>query len=141
MPPTSDDKREWWYRDNQGEKQGPVSLENLLTLHEEFDIRHETLVLREGAAEWRTFHELLNERVVACKHFHFICGKRWTELQSTNSCDVRYCNDCARHVHLCESVSELHEHSRSGHCVAYRVPDEYPEFLIGDPIPFIDHEP
>jgi hypothetical protein len=140
-PPTSDDKREWWYHDNEGEKQGPVSLETLLTLHEEFDIENETLIMQEGASEWRSFHELLNERVVACKHFNFICGKQWTELMLTDSFEIRHCNDCARQVHLCESVSELHEHSRLGHCVALRVPDEYPELLVGDLEVVMNDEP
>ncbi|MFM2221185.1 MAG: hypothetical protein RLZZ553_933 [Verrucomicrobiota bacterium] len=140
-PPTNDDKQEWWYHDNEGEKQGPVSLEDLLTLHEDCDIDNETLIMREGASEWRSFRDLLNKRVVACKHFNFICGKRWKELKGTESFNVRYCNDCAKQVHLCESVFELHEHSRLGHCVAYRVPDEYPEFLLGDLVVVMNDEP
>lgn len=140
-PPTNDEKREWWYHDDEGEKQGPVSLEDLLTLHEDCDIDNETLIMREGASEWRSFHDLLNKRVVACKHFNFICGKRWKELKVTECFNVRYCNDCAKQVHLCESVFELQEHSRLGHCVAYCVPGLNAVKLVGDPVVFENDKP
>ena len=134
MPQAGEDTREWWYCDQQGEKHGPVPFGTLLTLNEQGAIEKETLVWQAGTPAWRSLGEVLQGRVVACDHFSFVCRKQWTELTATASSDVRHCDDCSRQVHLCDSVAKLHEHSRSGHCVAWRMPD-FEHIWVGTPAP------
>jgi Type II secretion system (T2SS), protein E, N-terminal domain len=50
--------------------------------------------------------------------FRFECPRRWLELRPTGQADVRFCESCARAVHLCADENEAIEHAQSGHCIA-----------------------
>lgn len=50
--------------------------------------------------------------------FRFRCPNTWTGLAPTADANVRYCADCRRTVHLCDSVASAAQHTRQGHCIA-----------------------
>jgi uncharacterized protein (TIGR02996 family) len=50
--------------------------------------------------------------------FDFVCDRRWEEMASTDTADVRFCDGCRKVVHYCRSVSEARSAARQGRCVA-----------------------
>lgn len=77
-----------------------------------------------------------------CK-FAFRCTQTWGSLSVTNDKAIRYCSDCDRGVHLCETNEELLKAMRENWCVAIDVPDpRIVSRLIGDVVQpeFLDSE-
>lgn len=52
---------EWYYADRQGQQRGPVQTEDLLALRNAGQIGMETLVWRNGMANWQAFATIANE--------------------------------------------------------------------------------
>lgn len=48
----------------------------------------------------------------------FTCPMRWDDLQDTDVSKVRFCVECKRNVHLCESPEQFVDLSERGECVA-----------------------
>lgn len=48
----------------------------------------------------------------------FTCPMRWDDLQETDVPKVRFCMECKRNVHLCESPEQFVDLSERGECVA-----------------------
>ena len=49
----------------------------------------------------------------------FICGQRWDSLTQTDRTDVRYCEQCERAVHFCETQAQLDRCLERGDCVCF----------------------
>jgi len=49
----------------------------------------------------------------------FECPKTFQSLGTTDSPEVRTCDQCHRNVHFCNTITELREHVEAGHCVAF----------------------
>lgn len=52
---------EWYYADRQGQQQGPVQTEDLLALRNAGQVGMDTLVWRNGMANWQAFSTVANE--------------------------------------------------------------------------------
>lgn len=52
-----------------------------------------------------------------CK-FAFRCTRTWKSLHPSDNESVRFCDDCARDVHLCRTDRELLEAVQADKCVA-----------------------
>ncbi|MEN9903299.1 MAG: hypothetical protein RL651_1963 [Pseudomonadota bacterium] len=48
----------------------------------------------------------------------FTCPMRWDDLQEADVPKVRFCFECQRNVHLCESPEQFVDLSERGECVA-----------------------
>lgn len=57
--------------------------------------------------------------------FAFRCNAKWEELAPTGRFSVRFCNDCEKEVHRCDTEEELLQAIRSNLCVAISQP--YPQ--------------
>jgi uncharacterized protein (TIGR02996 family) len=79
-----------------------------------------------------------------CAEWRFECPKRWDELETTPSPNVRRCGACRQTVYYCQTSAELREHAGThGHCVAVdlrvlrrtgdldRIPDDIEHTLVG----------
>ena len=53
--------------------------------------------------------------------FKFQCPMKWENLQPTEVGAVRFCENCSKSVHYCDSVDAAREHASLGHCVAVNV--------------------
>lgn len=52
--------------------------------------------------------------------FAFRCKANWEEMTPTrDDGSVRFCLDCMKEVFYCRTDSELVEHVKSNHCVAF----------------------
>jgi hypothetical protein len=49
--------------------------------------------------------------------FQSQCPKQWETLAPTDREGVRYCDDCRREVHYCDSVAKAEDHARRGDCI------------------------
>ena len=49
----------------------------------------------------------------------FKCPMRWQDLKVIDKEDVRFCNQCQRTVHRCDTIEELNLNAREGNCVAW----------------------
>lgn len=56
--------------------------------------------------------------------FAFQCNAQWDKLAKTDQDSVRFCNECEKEVHRCETDEELLRAIRSNLCVA--IPSPYP---------------
>ena len=58
----------------------------------------------------------------------------WDSLEPTLDARVRYCGECKRTVHYCNTPDELYEAMLDDHCVALTLirDDQVPERLMGD---------
>lgn len=56
--------------------------------------------------------------------FAFQCNAEWDKLAETGQDSVRFCNECEKEVHRCETDDELLRAIRSNLCVA--IPSPYP---------------
>jgi hypothetical protein len=67
--------------------------------------------------------------------FRFLCPKSWSQLDRTNSLDVRHCSTCNKDVYYCDSLEALAEHRQAGHCVCVETGLEEPDFILvlGEP--------
>lgn len=54
---------------------------------------------------------------IACR-FAFTCPQQWSQLQPTETDDVRHCAACDRDVHLALTEADLRRHCEQGHCIA-----------------------
>jgi len=55
-----------------------------------------------------------------CK-FKYQCPMRWSSLEETSTMNVRYCSECKRTVHYCETDEQLRIAILEDHCVAVKV--------------------
>ncbi|TLU61878.1 hypothetical protein FE810_13765 [Thalassotalea litorea] len=46
------------------------------------------------------------------------CSQKWKHLTETEDPDLRYCEECDKGVHYCNSPEELTMHIMEDHCVA-----------------------
>jgi uncharacterized protein (TIGR02996 family) len=46
------------------------------------------------------------------------CERGWEQLRPTDDPAVRYCDDCAKQVHYCDTIMVAREHAWKGHCIA-----------------------
>jgi hypothetical protein len=53
--------------------------------------------------------------------FRFQCDKIWEELKPTKKDGVKYCNNCRRQVHLCETSDEVMHAIKRDWCIAIEV--------------------
>lgn len=56
--------------------------------------------------------------------FAYECSAKWDELAATNENKIRFCNECEKEVHRCDTDAELLRAIRSNLCVA--IPSPYP---------------
>lgn len=56
--------------------------------------------------------------------FAFECSAKWDKLAETGKSNVRFCNECEKEVHRCDTDAELLQAIRSNLCVA--IPSPYP---------------
>jgi uncharacterized protein (TIGR02996 family) len=47
-----------------------------------------------------------------------LCRKRWEELTATPDRNQRFCEECQKHVHYCDSLDAARTHAAAGHCIA-----------------------
>lgn len=57
--------------------------------------------------------------------FAFRCNAKWNDLAPTGRANIRFCNDCEKEVHRCDTDEELLQAIRSNLCVA--IPAPYPD--------------
>jgi uncharacterized protein (TIGR02996 family) len=58
-------------------------------------------------------------KLEACRFsFQFECPKQWEKLTPTEAQKVRFCDNCKKQVHYCETIAEARGHAAQGHCVA-----------------------
>lgn len=57
--------------------------------------------------------------------FAFECRAKWDKLTETGKNKVRFCNECEKEVHRCDTDAELLRAIRSNLCVA--IPSPYQE--------------
>lgn len=73
--------------------------------------------------------------------FRFECSKRWVELTETNDPGTRFCSQCEKTVHWCDTAEELQDAIRHNLCVAIKVQeastDVPPTERLGDPFAFL----
>jgi uncharacterized protein (TIGR02996 family) len=50
--------------------------------------------------------------------FEYRCGRAWDQLQQTEDRSVRFCDDCSKQVHYCDTIMDAREHAWKGHCIA-----------------------
>jgi uncharacterized protein (TIGR02996 family) len=50
--------------------------------------------------------------------FNYLCPNRWADLRPTENAAVRYCEECRKKVHYCESKAEAERHALAGDCIA-----------------------
>jgi uncharacterized protein (TIGR02996 family) len=50
--------------------------------------------------------------------FHFLCDKRWEDLQVTGDRAARFCDACRQNVHYCDTIQQARKHAWAGHCIA-----------------------
>jgi hypothetical protein len=48
------------------------------------------------------------------------CWAKRSDLITTKSANVRFCNTCSEHVYLCTNADEVAEHKHNRHCVALK---------------------
>lgn len=48
----------------------------------------------------------------------FKCPQNWENLKETTNSKVKFCNDCQKHVFLCEDNEAITYHSNRLHCIA-----------------------
>ena len=77
-----------------------------------------------------------------CK-FAFRCNADWFELDETQDEKIRFCNDCQRQVHLCDTEEKLTNAIKSNLCVAIEPPyqNNAPKFYIGSVARAVKKEP
>ena len=51
--------------------------------------------------------------------FSFKCSAVWEQLEDTDSETVRFCQDCQREVHYCDTDDELVTAVKLNRCVAF----------------------
>lgn len=51
-------------------------------------------------------------------HFQFLCNRNWEDLQTTNDTTIRFCNDCQKNVHYCDTIVEARNQADRERCVA-----------------------
>lgn len=61
-----------------------------------------------------------------CK-IKYRCPMKWTSLEETSDSDVRYCPECKKTVHYCQTDEKLRIAILEDYCVAIRVPGETKE--------------
>jgi len=68
-----------------------------------------------------------------CK-VHYRCPLLWDSLEATSLLSVRFCTQCKKSVHYCETALELYEAIKEDHCVAITLHGDNPEpeRLMGD---------
>ncbi len=64
-----------------------------------------------------------------CK-FAFQCNADWDELAETNEKRVRFCNQCQKQVHFCDTDEQLVLAIKSNLCVAIEPPFQKTERLM-----------
>ena len=57
-------------------------------------------------------------KVEYCVEFTYRCPQRWDTLQLTDDANVRYCSECERNVHYCQTAREAQNLADRGECVA-----------------------
>jgi uncharacterized protein (TIGR02996 family) len=58
-------------------------------------------------------------KLEACRlQFKFECPKQWGGLLPTADAKTRFCGECKKHVHYCETLDEARDHAVRGNCVA-----------------------
>lgn len=50
--------------------------------------------------------------------FAFECPNAWAKLEPTDQDNVRFCSECKKNVHYCDSIGEARSHAWIGDCVA-----------------------
>jgi len=70
--------------------------------------------------------------------FAFRCNAKWDELAPTGRFSVRFCNECEKEVHRCDTDAELLQAIRSNLCVAIPQPytretHEELKMMVGSP--------
>jgi hypothetical protein len=56
--------------------------------------------------------------------FRFLCPRAWSQLERTGQLNVRHCPTCRRDVHYCETLEDVEEHRRAGHCLVVAVEED-----------------
>src|SRR5262245_7735266 len=58
-------------------------------------------------------------KLEACRvSFQFECPQQWEKLTPTGTDTMRFCENCKRSVHYCDTLQEARDHAAAGHCVA-----------------------
>ena len=52
--------------------------------------------------------------------FKFRCTKTWDSLIQTTDANIRYCNECDKGVHFCDTEHDLLEAVEKDWCIAIR---------------------
>jgi len=63
--------------------------------------------------------------------FKFVCPKTWDSLAATRTDGVKFCDECKKHVYLCNSEADLQSHAVKGQCAALKSEDG--PFVVGKP--------
>lgn len=63
--------------------------------------------------------------------FKYKCPLEWENLAKTQDEKIRFCGECKRKVHFCESDEEFIKNARRGNCVVI----EREQLLLGEPNP------
>ena len=51
--------------------------------------------------------------------FAFLCPKKWEQLRADDADhSIRFCSECQKTVHYCDSLESARQHARAGMCVA-----------------------
>ncbi len=80
-------------------------------------------------------------KVVNCEPvFRFRCPNRWESLESTETSDVRYCEECDQYVYFCRSDEEIATHVELRHCVAFAPPSVDESITTMGIIDFVDSD-
>jgi len=73
--------------------------------------------------------------------FAFTCPNAWEKMATTGDAAVRWCGDCRRDVHRCDSFAEAEDHARRGDCIAVpgrlvgEASDRFCRLTVGRPDP------
>jgi len=70
-----------------------------------------------------------NELTIRNCVFAFKCKRDWQGMQDTKDEKIKFCSDCNRQVHFCETDAELAKAVKFNECVAIIDPATYGEFL------------
>jgi uncharacterized protein (TIGR02996 family) len=63
----------------------------------------------------QTANELLAKQNLC---FNVVCDRRWEDLAATDDEKLRFCGECKKHVHYCDTIEEARSHAHAGECVA-----------------------
>lgn len=62
--------------------------------------------------------------------FAYKCEADWEELEDTNKEKIRFCKECQKEVHFCETDKELTEAIRENFCVAFERVEKNKKFSL-----------